>query len=108
MVPSRTILCRESSGWGPSVLECRPTAHPAPAEEEAARRAMTRAADLAGHRIGCGFADALPDGTTFGFSGDTDERTWMHVIGPGGTDPVLTREVLNMALAVLDRPTLDS
>jgi len=27
-------------------------------------------------------ADALPEGTTFGFNRDTDERTWMHVIGP--------------------------
>lgn len=53
--------------------------------------------------------DALPEGTTFGFSGDTDERTWMHVIGPGdSSNPVLTREVLNAALASLDCPTLDS
>ena len=54
-------------------------------------------------------ADALPDGTTFGFSSDADERTWLHVIGPGeGRDRVLTREVLNAALASLNRPTLDS
>ena len=54
-------------------------------------------------------ADALPDGTTFGFSSDQDEHTWMHVIGPGDSrDPVLTREVLNTALASLNRPTLDS
>jgi hypothetical protein len=52
--------------------------------------------------------DALPEGTTFGFSGDTDERTWMHVIGPGdSSDPVLSREVLNTALASLNRPTAD-
>jgi Clp amino terminal domain, pathogenicity island component len=51
--------------------------------------------------------DALPEGTTFGFSGDEDERTWMHVIGPGdSTDPVVTREVLNTALASLNRRTL--
>jgi hypothetical protein len=51
--------------------------------------------------------DALPEGTTFGFSGD--EHTWMHVVGPGGSsNPVLTREVLNTALASLNRPSLDS
>jgi len=54
-------------------------------------------------------AGALPDGTTYGFSGDTGEHTWMQVIGPGDTsDPALTREVLNTALASLNRPTLDS
>lgn len=52
--------------------------------------------------------DALPEGTTFGFNGDGDERTWMHVIGPGeSSNPVLTREVLNTALASLNRPTLE-
>jgi hypothetical protein len=50
--------------------------------------------------------DALPEGTTFGFSSDEGERTWMQVIGPGDNrDPVLTREVLNTALARLNRPT---
>jgi hypothetical protein len=50
-------------------------------------------------------AEALPDGTTFGFNRG-DERTWMHVIGPGDSrDPVLSREVLNAALARLNRPT---
>ena len=50
--------------------------------------------------------DALPDGTTFGFNIDADERTWMHVIGPGDSrDPAITREVLNTALASLERPT---
>jgi hypothetical protein len=54
-------------------------------------------------------ADALPDGTTFGFNDDPGERTWMHVIGPGNiSDPELAREILNAALASLDRPTLDS
>jgi Clp amino terminal domain, pathogenicity island component len=54
-------------------------------------------------------ADALPDGTTFGFSSDADERTWMCVIGPGDhSDPALTREVLNTALANLNRPVLDN
>lgn len=54
-------------------------------------------------------AEALPDGTTFGFNCDAGERTWMHVIGPGNSiDPGLTREVLNAALASLNRPTLDS
>jgi len=52
-------------------------------------------------------ADALPDGTTFGFNSGGDERTWMHVIGPGGSNPELTREVLNAALASLNRPPLD-
>jgi hypothetical protein len=53
-------------------------------------------------------ADALPEGTTFGFSSGADERTWMHVIGPGdNSDPALTREVLNTALASLNRPRLD-
>jgi hypothetical protein len=54
-------------------------------------------------------ADALPDGTTFGFSSDANERTWVHVIGPtDGRGLGLTREVLNTALASLNRPTLDS
>jgi hypothetical protein len=54
-------------------------------------------------------ADALPEGTTFGFNSDADERTWMHVIGPGdSSDPELTREVLNAALASLNRRTPDS
>jgi len=48
---------------------------------------------------------ALPEGTTFGFSSDGSDRTWMQVIGPGDRrDPVLTREVLNTALARLNRP----
>ena len=50
--------------------------------------------------------DALPEGTTSGFSSDADERTWMHVIGPGDSrDPGVTREVLNRALASPGRPT---
>jgi hypothetical protein len=54
-------------------------------------------------------ADALPEGTTFGFNSDTDERTWMRVIGPGDSrNPELTREVLNTALARLHRPAPDS
>jgi hypothetical protein len=54
-------------------------------------------------------ADALPEGTTFGFSSDADESTWMHVIGPGDSrDPGVTRDVLNNALASLGCPTLDS
>jgi hypothetical protein len=53
--------------------------------------------------------DALPEGTTFGFNGDGNEQTWLHVLGPGdNSDPVLTREVLNTALASLNRPTLNS
>jgi len=53
--------------------------------------------------------DALPEGTTFGFSSDGEGRTWMHVIGPGDSrDPELTREVLNTALASLGRPVLGS
>ncbi len=51
--------------------------------------------------------DALPEGTTFGFNSGSDERTWMHVIGPGGSrGPGATRDVLNNALASLGRPTL--
>lgn len=53
-------------------------------------------------------ADALPEGTTFCFSSE-DERTWMRVIGPrDSSDPAITREVLNTALARLNRATLDS
>jgi len=53
-------------------------------------------------------ADALPEGTTFGFNCDADERTWMHVIGPGGSLGCgVTREVLNAALASLGRPAPD-
>jgi hypothetical protein len=52
---------------------------------------------------------ALPEGTTFAFNSAGDERTWMQVIGPGDSrDPVLTREVLNTALARLNRPTTGS
>ena len=52
--------------------------------------------------------DALPDGTTFGFNINPDERTWMHVIGPGGSLGCgVTREVLNTALTRLGRPALD-
>jgi hypothetical protein len=52
--------------------------------------------------------DALPEGTTFGFNSDADERTWMHVIGPGGSLGCgITCEVLNTALASLGRPALD-
>jgi len=54
-------------------------------------------------------ADALPDGTTFAFNSDPGEHTWMQVIGPGdNSDPGRTREVLNTALAGLNRPPLDS
>jgi hypothetical protein len=54
-------------------------------------------------------ADALPEGTTFGFSIDEAGRTWMHVIGPGdSSDLAVTREVLNTALASLGRRMLSS
>jgi hypothetical protein len=47
--------------------------------------------------------DALPDETTFCFNSEPDEGAWMQVIGPGdSTDPALTREVLNTALATLN------
>jgi ClpA/ClpB-like protein len=53
-------------------------------------------------------ADALPDNTTYGFNNDGDGRSWISVIGPGGSaGPGVTREVLNTALARLGRPTLD-
>jgi hypothetical protein len=52
-------------------------------------------------------AGALPEGTTFGFNNAPDERTWMGLIGAGDrASPELTREVLNTALASLNRPTL--
>jgi ClpA/ClpB-like protein len=52
--------------------------------------------------------DALPEGTTFGFNLGADGRTWLHVFDPGGSPrPGVTREVLNTALASLDRPALD-
>jgi hypothetical protein len=48
--------------------------------------------------------DALPEGTTFGFNHDADQRTWIGVIGPGGSlGPEVTREVLNTALVSLGR-----
>jgi ClpA/ClpB-like protein len=53
-------------------------------------------------------ADALPEGTTFGFNDDGDERTWVHVFGrDGSAGPGVSREVLNTALASLGRPLLD-
>ena len=52
--------------------------------------------------------DTLPDQTTYGFNVSADGRTWLHIFGPApGTDPALTRRVLNAALASLDRPPLD-
>jgi hypothetical protein len=54
-------------------------------------------------------ANALPEETTFAFNSAPDERTWIRVFGPDdSSNPVLSREVLNTALASLDRPTLDS
>jgi hypothetical protein len=50
--------------------------------------------------------EALPQGTTFGFNHDAAGRTWMQVIGPGDA-PERTRQVLNAALASLQRPGLD-
>jgi len=53
--------------------------------------------------------NALPEGTTFGFNHGGAERYWMHVIGPDGIlGSGVTREVLNTALASLNRPTVDS
>ena len=51
---------------------------------------------------------ALPAGTTFGFSGEPDERTWMHVAGADGeSDGARSRAVLTAALASLDRPGIE-
>jgi hypothetical protein len=47
--------------------------------------------------------EALPDGTTYGFNSHGSHRTWISVITADGADPALTREVLNTALAALDR-----
>ena len=48
--------------------------------------------------------DALPEGSTFAFTEDPGEPNWVQVIGPGdSSDPGLTREVLNAALASLNR-----
>lgn len=54
--------------------------------------------------------DALPEGSTFGFNGRTETgETWIHVFGPGGSlGRQVTRDVLNTALASLDRPGLSS
>jgi Clp amino terminal domain, pathogenicity island component len=52
--------------------------------------------------------EALPEGTTFGFNYDAGGRTWMHVIGPGGSlGSAVTRDVLNTALTSLGRSPLD-
>jgi hypothetical protein len=54
-------------------------------------------------------ADALPEETTFAFNSAPDERTWIRVFGSGDTsNRGLTREVLNTALASLNRPAVDS
>ena len=46
--------------------------------------------------------DVLPEATTFGFN--SDERTWIQVVGPGdSSDPRVTHQVLNTALASLGR-----
>jgi hypothetical protein len=47
--------------------------------------------------------EALPDGTTFGFNSDEDDRTWIFVITADGIDPALTRVFLNTTLATLNR-----
>jgi hypothetical protein len=52
--------------------------------------------------------DALPDDTTFGFNRDAAGRTWLKVIDPGDdTDPARTRQILNTALASLNRAALE-
>jgi hypothetical protein len=52
--------------------------------------------------------DALPEGTTFGFNG-ADGRTWIRVLGPGGSlGREVSREVLNAALISLGRPGVAS
>ena len=49
--------------------------------------------------------DALPQDTTFRFSDTEDGRTWMQVLGPGGSlGREVTREVLKTALGSLGRP----
>jgi hypothetical protein len=54
-------------------------------------------------------ADALPEDTTYCFNSTEGERTWIQVIGSDGSCGIaVTREVLNKALASLNRPTLDS
>lgn len=54
-------------------------------------------------------ADALPEETTFIFSSDPEEGIWLCVIGPGDTsNAALTRDVLNTALASLNRPAVAS
>jgi hypothetical protein len=54
--------------------------------------------------------DALPEGATFGFNGQVETgETWIHVFGPDGSlGREVTRDVLNTALASLDRPGLSS
>jgi hypothetical protein len=50
----------------------------------------------------------LPDDATFGFNTDPAGRIWLTVIGRGAsTGLAVTTEVLNSALASLDRPLLD-
>jgi hypothetical protein len=48
--------------------------------------------------------DALPDNTTYGSNTDADHRVYITVItAEGAADPALTREVLDTALASLNR-----
>jgi Clp amino terminal domain, pathogenicity island component len=53
---------------------------------------------------------ALPAGTTFAYNRDAAGRTWVCLVG--GTadtgDAAMTREVINAALACLNRPGLDT
>jgi ATP-dependent Clp protease ATP-binding subunit ClpA len=47
---------------------------------------------------------ALPENTTYSFNIAADDRTWVHVItADNSTDPARTRDVLNAALAALNR-----
>jgi Clp amino terminal domain, pathogenicity island component len=48
--------------------------------------------------------DALPEGTTFGFSSDADERTWMQVIGPGDSSPGPGGSVTSCRVTSVTRP----
>jgi hypothetical protein len=65
---------------------------------------MIRKRDTVPARALARLADALPDGTTYGFNSDEDHRTWIFVSTADAVGaPALAREILNTALATLNR-----
>jgi hypothetical protein len=107
-VPARALAgLADLDAIGAAVLEAKNAARGGPPADAAF---LPEGQGLDGSLLRA-IADAVPAGTTFGFNSDAEERTWVRVITPGegrspgeSRDRALTREVLNTALASLNRP----